>query len=136
MRANDMNEKDLIKEAFEAQKKSISPYSKFRVGAALETEDGKIYYGANIENAAYSVTVCAERTALFTALLQGERKFKRIAVVSDSQTITAPCGACRQALNEFCDADFEVIMANKNGEYEIKTLGELLPYGFKGENLE
>ena len=131
-----MNEKDLINEAFEAQKKSIAKYSGFRVGAALETADGKIYRGANIENASYSLTVCAERTAMFSALLAGERKFKRIAIVSDSQNITAPCGACRQVLNEFCDEDFEVLMANKDGDFVVKTLGELLPYGFKGEDLE
>jgi len=130
-----MSEKDLIDEAFKAQTKSLAKYSRFKVGAALETADGKIYHGANIENASYSLTVCAERTAMFTALLQGERKFKRIAIVSDSPNITAPCGACRQVLNEFCEPDFEIIMANKNGEYEIKTLGELLPYGFKGEDL-
>lgn len=130
-----MTEKELIKEAFEAQKKSISNYSKFKVGAALETEDGKIYYGANIENAAYSLTVCAERTAMFTALLAGERKFKRIAIVSDSENITAPCGACRQVLNEFCDSDFEVVMSDKDGKYIVKTLGELLPLGFKGDDL-
>ncbi len=131
-----MNEKDLINEAFEAQKKSIAKYSGFRVGAALETADGKIYRGANIENASYSLTVCAERTAMFSALLAGERKFKRIAIVSDSQNITAPCGACRQVLNEFCDEDFEVLMANNDGDFVVKTLGELLPYGFKGEDLE
>ncbi len=131
-----MNEKELINEAFEAKKKSIATYSKFQVGAALETEDGKIYYGANIENASYSLTVCAERTAMFTALLSGERKFRRIAIVSDSSEITAPCGACRQVLNEFCDEDFEIIMANKNGKFVVKTLGELLPLGFKGENLK
>ncbi len=131
-----MNEKELVNQAFEAQKNSIAKYSGFKVGAALETEDGKIYHGANIENAAYSVTVCAERTAMFTALLNGERKFKRIAIVSDSSNITAPCGACRQVLNEFCNEDFEVIMANKNGDFIVKTLGELLPFGFKGEDLE
>ncbi len=131
-----MTQKELVAKAFEAKKKSLAKYSNFKVGAALETEDGKIYLGANIENASYSLTVCAERTAMFTALLAGERKFKRIAIVSDSENITAPCGACRQVLAEFCEPDFEIIMANKKGNFEIKTLGELLPLSFKGEDLQ
>ncbi len=129
-----MNE-NLIEKAKEAQLKSISPYSNFRVGAAIETDEGKIYLGSNIENASYSLTICAERTAIFNALLSGERKFKRLALVSDSENIIAPCGACRQVLAEFCNQDFEIIMTNTKGEIKIATLDDILPFSFSKKDL-
>ncbi len=124
---------ELIKHALEAQKNSYSPYSKYRVGAALLAKDGRIFCGCNIENAAYSATVCAERTALFSAVSQGCREFEAIAIVggSDSKTDFAyPCGACRQALSEFCGRDFKIIVAKSEKEFKEHTLGELLPESF------
>ena len=122
--------------AIEAMKKSYSPYSNFTVGAALLTKDGKIYTGANIENASYTPTICAERNAIFTAVHNGERQFEAIAIVGghqgDVKGITAPCGVCRQVMSEFCSPDFKVILVTSaNGDFEETTLGELLPYTFK-----
>ena len=129
----------LINAAKKAAENSYSPYSGFTVGAALLTKDGKIYTGCNIENAAYSVSNCAERTALFKAVSEGERKFKAMAVVGgkggDFADLCYPCGVCRQALSEFCGGDFMIITAKKNGEYKTTTLNELLPCSFGKENL-
>ena len=128
--------RDLALCAIDAMKKSYSPYSHFTVGAALLTKEGKIYTGANIENASYTPTVCAERNAIFTAVHEGERDFEAIAIVGghegDVKGITAPCGVCRQVMSEFCSPDFKVILVtSEEGDYEITTLGELLPYCFK-----
>ncbi len=128
--------RDLALCAIDAMKKSYSPYSRFTVGAALLTKEGKIYTGANIENASYTPTVCAERNAIFTAVHEGERNFEAIAIVGglrgDVKGITAPCGVCRQVMSEFCSPDFKVILVTSNdGDYEETTLGELLPYTFK-----
>ncbi len=124
---------NLIESAKNARKKSYSPYSGFSVGAAILTEDGKIYEGANIENASYSLTICAERVALFNAIMNGETKFKAIAIAGgkndDSEDICPPCGACRQVLSEFCEKDMKVILIG-NQEVLETTLGELLPLGF------
>ena len=122
--------------AIEAMKKSYSPYSNFTVGAALLTRDGKIYTGANIENASYTPTICAERNAIFTAVHNGERDFEAIAIVGgnngDIKGVTAPCGVCRQVMSEFCSPDFKVILVTSNeGDYIEETLGNLLPYMFK-----
>ena len=134
----------LIKEALKARKNAYTPYSRYSVGAALLTFDGKIYCGFNIENAAYSVCNCAERTALFRAVFDGYRKFKAIAVVgakSDEQgealsSYAPPCGICRQALREFCDPkEFEVILAKSENEFKVFTLSDLLPESFGPENL-
>ncbi len=127
-----MNKNELISLALEAREKSYSPYSGFKVGAALLTKSGKVYKGCNIENGAFSPTNCAERTAVFTAVSDGEKDFSAIAVVGGADEINAfcpPCGVCRQVLSEFCDKDFEIHLFN--GE-EIKTftLGELLPERF------
>ena len=133
---NKITSKHLALAAIEAMKKSYSPYSNFTVGAALLTKEGKIYTGANIENASYTPTVCAERNAIFTAVHQGERNFEAIAIVGghngDIKCVTAPCGVCRQVMSEFCSPDFKVILVTSNeGDYEETTLGELLPYTFK-----
>ncbi|MBR3845168.1 MAG: cytidine deaminase [Clostridia bacterium] len=122
--------------AIDAMKRSYSPYSHFTVGAALLTKDGKVYTGANIENASYTPTVCAERNAIFTAVHQGEREFEAIAIVGghngDVKGVTAPCGVCRQVMSEFCSHDFKVILVTTpDGDYVEETLANLLPYTFK-----
>lgn len=123
--------KKLIQKAEKAKSKSYSPYSNFRVGAAIMTDDKKIYDGANIESASYSLTICAERTALFNALLNNKRKFSAIALTSDMNDFISPCGACRQVLYEHCGGDLDVIMTNKNLETKIVKLKNLLPYSFE-----
>ena len=138
---NKVTSKSLALAAIEAMKKSYSPYSHFTVGAALLTKEGKIYTGANIENASYTPTVCAERNAIFTAVHQGERNFEAIAIVGghngDIKGVTAPCGVCRQVMSEFCSPDFKVILVTSNeGDYEETTLGELLPEGFGKKDLQ
>ena len=136
MTENKINSRALAIAAIEAMKRSYSPYSHFTVGAALLTKDGKIYTGANIENASYTPTVCAERNAIFTAVHNGEREFDAIAIVGGHEGaikgVTAPCGVCRQVMSEFCSPDFKVILVtSSNGDFEETTLGELLPYMFK-----
>lgn len=125
----------LIKEAKEALKNSYSPYSKFRVGSAVLTENGSIYSGTNIENASYGLTICAERVAIFKAISEGAKKIVAIAVISDNSEICVPCGACRQVIWEF-GKDIEVIMASFEGEMDIKKIGNLLPQGFILKNKE
>lgn len=132
-----MNIIHLIEEAYEAKKQSYAPYSKFHVGAALMTLDGEIYRGCNIENAAYSPTNCAERTAIFKAVSEGKREFAAIAIAGDKKEYLAPCGVCRQVMNEFCDAgQFKIILARSKTEYEIYTLEELLPKSFSKSSLK
>lgn len=128
--------KMLIKLAMEARGKSYCPYSGFAVGAALQTKEGKIYQGCNIENAAFTPTNCAERTAFFKAVSEGEKEFCRIAIVGRKKDgvleRTSPCGVCLQVMQEFCDPDaFEVILATAEEKYEILKLRQLLPYGFE-----
>ena len=135
-----MENKELIRLALEAREKAYVPYSKYMVGAALLTKDGTVYQGCNIENAAYTPTNCAERTAFFKAVSEGERKFAAIAVVggyAGAPTDYAyPCGVCRQVMMEFCDPkDFRVITAVSEDEYIDKTLEEMLPHGFGPKNL-
>lgn len=131
----------LIEEAIQARDASYSPYSNYQVGAALLTEGGEIFTGCNIENAAYSPTNCAERTAFFKAVSEGKRKFSAIAIVggTKNEEITQyayPCGVCRQVMMEFCDPQtFQIIVAKSKKEYEIKTLLQLLPDGFGAANL-
>ena len=136
MTENKNTYRSLALAAIEAMKKSYSPYSHFTVGAALLTKEGKIYTGANIENVSYTPTVCAERTAIFTAVHQGERDFEAIAIVGGHEGkitgVTAPCGVCRQVMSEFCSPDFKVILVTTpDGDYVEETLGSLLPYTFK-----
>ena len=128
--------REWIAQAFSARERAYAPYSGFRVGAALEGKSGRIYPGCNIENAAYTPTNCAERTALFTAVSQGERSFRAIAIVSDSKNPTPPCGVCRQVLAEFCEADMTVICADRDGKYVVMTLAELIPMVFTKKDME
>ena len=135
-----MNYAQLVEKALEARQRAYAPHSGFLVGAALLTAGGDIYTGCNIENAAYTPTNCAERTALFTAVEKGERRFAAIAVVGgrqDAQTLDYcyPCGVCRQALVEFCPPDMPVVVGRTPQDYRVHTLGELLPYSFTPESL-
>ncbi len=131
-----MNNNELICLALDAREKSYSPYSGFAVGAALLCKNGKAYTGCNIENSAFSPTVCAERTAFFKAVSEGEKEFVKIAVVGDKsenefpENYCPPCGVCRQVMKEFCTDDFEVIMAKSAEDYIVMTLNEILPAGF------
>lgn len=131
---------ELIDVALKARDKAYTPYSHYRVGAALLTGGGKIYPGNNIENASYGATNCAERTAFFKAVSEGNRVFKAIAIAGglegENPTDYAyPCGICRQVMQEFCDKDFQVIVAKSTTDYQSYTLAELLPFGFGGESI-
>lgn len=136
-------EKMLIESALQARRRAYVPYSHFSVGAALLDESGKVYQGCNIENASYTPTVCAERTAFFKAVSEGVKRFEAIAVVGGPQKQTergidlcAPCGVCRQVMREFCDPKtFRVILACDGEHYRSVTLEELLPMGFGPEDL-
>ncbi len=131
-----MNILELISEAYKAKEYSYAPYSNFHVGAALCTKSGKIYRGCNIENAAYSPTNCAERTAFFKAVSEGERQFSGIAIVGDKEEYLAPCGVCRQVMMEFCDPkEFQVILAKNPTDYKVYTLEELFPGAFSANDL-
>ena len=131
-----MSDHELIKEALKARKRSYCPYSNFAVGAALLTEDGAVFSGCNIENAAFSPTICAERTAIFKAVSEGCTSFVKIAIVGGNvdrpvENFCYPCGVCRQVMMEFCDPDsFEIISATDEDHYRKFTLKELLPEGF------
>lgn len=123
----------LIKAALDARKNSYSPYSGYSVGAAILTAEGEIFTGCNIENASYGATMCAERTALFSAVAAGKRDFTMIAIVGGKAyeaDTPYPCGICRQVLSEFCGKDFKIIVAKSEKDYEEYTLGELLPFSF------
>ena len=131
--------KELLLAARKARENSYCPYSGFAVGAALLTEDGKIYTGANIENASYTPTVCAERVAFFTAIHNGEKKFNAIAISggkagNEPASAFYPCGVCRQVISEFCDENFVVIVDSPNGAITL-TMNELYPYGFTKEQM-
>jgi len=124
----------LIALAREAREHAHAPFSRFRVGAALETADGAVFTGCNIENASYGLTLCAERVAIFKALSEGHREFRRIAVVADTTSPTSPCGPCRQILWEFA-GDIEVVLANLHAETGRRHVGDLLPLPFDGRVL-
>jgi len=119
----------LVTAARRARRHARAAYSKFKVGAALETADGIIITGCNVENATYGLTICAERVAMFKALSEGHRKFKRVAVVADTVAPTPPCGACRQILWEFCN-DIEVVLVNPRGKTETHRMKDLFPKPF------
>ena len=119
----------LISAALQARENAHAPFSNFKVGAALEDANGQIHRGCNVENATYGLTVCAERIAVFKAISEGARGFRRVAVVADTDTLTPPCGACRQILWEFC-GDVEIVLANLNGKSESFRLADLFPRPF------
>lgn len=130
-----MNYTQLAEEAIKAKAKAYPPYSNFHVGAAILTENDKLYLGANIENSSYSLTICAERTAIFNAYIEGERKFKAIAIASDALDFCPPCGACRQVISDLC-GNIDVIMVNHKKEIKVLKLAELLPFAFGGKDLK
>jgi cytidine deaminase len=124
----------LIEAAKQARLNAHAPFSNFRVGAALRAKSGRIYGGCNVENASYGLTCCAERVAIFKAVSEGERGFDAIAVVTDADALTPPCGACRQLIWEFC-GDVPVVLANLQGKIEYEHSGKLLPRPFDAGNL-
>ncbi len=125
----EIDKKRLIECAIMARDFAYAPYSKFKVGAAVLTREGKIFSGCNVENASYGLTICAERVAIFKAVSEGYRSFRAIAVVGDTPSFVPPCGACRQVLREFSD-DMLIIMGNLKGEFVERKLEELLPLAF------
>jgi cytidine deaminase len=129
-----MNYLQLAEEAIKAKSKAHPPYSNFHVGAAILTQEDKVFHGANIENSSYSLTICAERTAVFNAYLEGERKFKAIAIASDAPGYCPPCGACRQVISDLC-GNIDVVMVNHKNEIKILKLIELLPFAFGDKDL-
>lgn len=137
-----MSIEQLIEEALDARKKSYSPYSNFSVGAALLTKSGKLYKGCNIENSSYGATNCAERTAIFKAVSEGETDFDMIAVCGGlheddiPKGFAYPCGICRQVMREFCNpSEFKVVFCKSTTDYEVHLLKEILPFDFGPENL-
>ena len=130
-----MDIKELVKRAIDAREKAYVPYSKFKVGAAIEMEDGSVFTGCNIENASYGATNCAERTAIFKAVSEGHSIMKKIAIVGDMSTYTAPCGICRQVIAEFAAKNIEIVLIKNQDEYIVKTLEEILPGAFTKEDL-
>lgn len=136
----DLNYSMLVKRAFDARKNAYAPYSGFFVGAALLGENGEVYTGCNVENAAFSPGTCAERNALYRAVADGARKFFAIAVVGGKEGAEAfeacfPCGVCRQALAEFCSPEMPVVVVRTPEDYDVYTLGQLLPHSFGPDNL-
>ena len=133
-----MKAKDLIRLAEAARERAYAPYSDFLVGAALLGKSGKVYLGCNVENAGYSATNCAERTAFFKAISDGEREFQAIAIVGgkrgEKPGFCAPCGICRQVMAEFCDGEFPVVLGSAD-KYEIHKLSDLLPLAFNADSL-
>ena len=129
---------NLIDKALEARERAYAPYSNFRVGAALLCENGKIFQGCNIENAAYSPSNCAERTAFFKAVSEGEKDFLAIAIVGGRDAVRelcAPCGVCRQVMAEFCSSDFAVVSGTSRDNFKVFKLSELFPFGFSKNDL-
>jgi cytidine deaminase len=135
-----MNDKELVKLAFEARKMSYTPYSNFKVGAALLAKNGNVYTGCNIESASYTPTNCAERTAFFKAVSEGVKEFEAIAIVGGHDGARAdlcfPCGVCRQVMAEFCESNFRIIMSDEDYHMKVCDLDELLPYRFGPSDLK
>ena len=132
-----MNVEELIQTAIEARSLSYSPYSGFAVGAALECRDGSVYVGANVENASYPLCMCAERNALYSAMMDGKTRedFLALAVVADTEGPTSPCGACRQVLSELFPKEAPIYMSNLHGMVQKTSVEELLPFAFDGDDL-
>ncbi|WP_085992939.1 cytidine deaminase [Oceanobacillus senegalensis] len=131
-----MTNVNMFEEALKARDLAYVPYSKFKVGAALRTKDGKVYHGCNIENAAYSMCNCAERTALFKAYSEGDKDFDLLVVVADTDRPVPPCGACRQVISELCPKDMKIILTNTKNEQLETTAEALLPGAFTPEDLD
>ncbi len=131
---NQMDHESLAKHAVEAKSVSLPTYSNFHVGAALLTEEGKVYLGGNIESSSYSLTICAERTAIFKAISEGERKFKAIAIASDAPGFCSPCGACRQVISDLC-GEIDIVLINHAGELKVLKTSEMIPYAFGDKDL-
>ena len=129
--------KNLVDSAIQARELSYSPYSKFKVGAALLCKDGKVFQGANIENSSYPLCMCAERNALYHALMNGYTKndFVALAIVADTPEVCTPCGACRQVISELFPKDAIIVLANLKGAYQETNIEELLPLAFSGDDL-
>ena len=129
---------DLVNQAIKARGLSYSPYSKFAVGAALLCKDGRVFTGANVENSSYPLCMCAERNALYHAMMNGYKKddFKALAVVGDTEEVTSPCGACRQVISELFPKDGVIVLANLKGAYLETNIEALLPLAFSGEDLK
>ncbi|WP_147614013.1 cytidine deaminase [Treponema pectinovorum] len=132
---NDLTDKELVQKAIESQKYSYSPYSKYKVGAALLCKDGKIFTGTNIENASYPCGLCAERVAMSKAISEGNTNFVKIAIAGSSKEICTPCGLCRQFMAEF-SSSLKVLCANVEGKYEEKKLSSILPSNFESSSLK
>ncbi|MGG0240428.1 cytidine deaminase [Bacillus rhizoplanae] len=130
-----MDKQKYIEEATKMLSKAYIPYSKFPVGAALVTKDGKIYTGCNIENASYGLCNCAERTAIFKAVSEGERNFSYLVITGNTDGPISPCGACRQVIAEFCDPQMPVLLTNQKGDEKEVTVESLLPGGFSINDL-
>ncbi len=134
MPRNDRPYERLIRYARRAKRHSHAPFSRFHVGAALLARDGTIYTGCNVENSSYGLTMCAERTALFKAISEGGRKFKAIAIVSDDDGYTSPCGACRQVILDLA-GNIDVVLADRKGSVRVFTLNDLLPHPFTASDV-
>lgn len=130
-----MDEQELLECAKQAREKAYVPYSRFAVGAAVETKAGNIYAGCNIENAAYPTTCCAERVAIFNAVSAGEKDFRALAVIADTDQPVSPCGSCRQVMSEFFSPETKIILGHLKGEKRVVTIKDLLPFSFGSEDL-
>ncbi|MCB2307081.1 cytidine deaminase [Clostridium estertheticum] len=130
-----MEYEKLVSQALQARKNAYAPYSNFKVGAAVLTDDGKVFTGCNIENASYGATNCAERTAIFKAVSEGYKTIKAIAIVGVQNDYTYPCGICRQVIAEFAADDTKIILGKNDTEYIVKTLDEILPGAFTKKDL-
>lgn len=130
-----MDYKSLAEKAVEAKTKALPTYSNFHVGSALLTKENKVYTGCNIESSSYSLTICAERTAIFKAISEGEREFKAIAVAGDTEDHISPCGACRQVISDLC-GEIDVILVNGKNDYKVFKTSELIPLAFGSKDLK
>lgn len=131
-----MDKNMLVEKAIEARNKAYVPYSKFQVGAAIITSNDNLYLGCNIENASYGLTNCAERTAIFKAVSEGDKEIKAIAVVGDTEGPISPCGACRQVIAEFATENTKIYLSNLNGDVKETTISEILPGYFSSKDME
>ena len=133
-----MRDEELMQQAVEARQLSYSPYSNFKVGAALLCKDGKVFLGANVENSAYPLCMCAERNALYNAMMNGYKKndFVALAIVADTDDACSPCGACRQVISELFPEEGKIYLANLKGAFKETNIKELLPFAFSGDDLD